>query len=885
MIFKILIALFILSDPLMAADRILQGDQLVSPTNASNVRVTDYKLYDGSGEALDWTNRRCKDSSGKFSLDWNNHITWDNAEITSMDWNQRWLQDNAGFTRVNWQNGSLSDALGNQVLNFNGNLNAGRTFDLAPDVVCCDGVTNVNVNSTITNSADVINRGLTNLDLSLQFDPINNGFKIGDSTQGQFYLLNAQTSHVSSGEMGGLTGANFNLQFGDPALVITGGKANNITGIVNRLGTYDGHEINGYTGYQANGDIGGQFKTGSGFTIFNSGFNFAATSGDILNYQAFSHNSQFANNMTSSHDLSVYGNNWQFQNGFVGGVATSFSDFATMQNGSTLQGYSSININPEFQTGSTVNQNSSITNISPHGAGSFPLGVTGLNVDVSNLSAVATLDKTAASISGGKFNYGVDVAIPNASGAYVPFSSNVHATVQNGSPIANSYGFSHVLNTLFEIHDDIGDDGLGLKLGHTMVAATGTMEVDSGKTVDAYNGYLFGQAVISPSAGTINYLKGFRAAGLLPGGGSLTVNNQMAFAVESIWCSFATNCWGLYDDSGAENYVSKMAILTADKKVYSDSLLGLGDQSVMSGDIHSQIRNVHLKTDPTVYAIDAGYAGLTTDTFTDNSATAVVGIHNTSKANVASGKAIGGLAGIFNTVSRAESGDDGDVPFAFGVLTNFASGNSATKTTDLYASYFAGFHSIDSNANQIGAMYDFYAQASSIGSGAVTNRYGIVIEADSGYTKNNWLSGKTLLGGTSFSAPAETLHVLGDVTVNDGHFGIIQTTPPTPAVDANAGTSATCSMNASTDNAGIINLTTGSVAWASGIQCTITFNSTFANTPVCTLTAIDSNAATKAVVLGVYPTWNTNTFDINFTNADIGTNTYQWSYICVGGTP
>ena len=75
-------------------------------------------------------------------------------------------------------------------------------------------------------------------------------------------------------------------------------------------------------------------------------------------------------------------------------------------------------------------------------------------------------------------------------------------------------------------------------------------------------------------AGTLSNAYMFKAAGILPQGGSLAVTNQYGFHVDpTLFCSVGTNCWGFFEDGSAtvENHMSKLAIGTASKKVGNSS--------------------------------------------------------------------------------------------------------------------------------------------------------------------------------------------------------------------------------------------------------------------------------------------------------------------------
>lgn len=114
--------------------------------------------------------------------------------------------------------------------------------------------------------------------------------------------------------------------------------------------------------------------------------------------------------------------------------------------------------------------------------------------------------------------------------------------------------------------------------------------------------------------------------------------------------------------------------------------------------------------------------------------------------------------------------------------------------------------------------------------------------------------------------------------VKDGHVKSDQTTAPVATVNANAGTSATCSVSGATDTAGTVELVTGSAAWASGAQCAIVFNTTYNVAPKCVLSPINANAA--AAALSVYTSKTTTGLTLNFANADTAATTYQWDYYC-----
>ncbi len=115
------------------------------------------------------------------------------------------------------------------------------------------------------------------------------------------------------------------------------------------------------------------------------------------------------------------------------------------------------------------------------------------------------------------------------------------------------------------------------------------------------------------------------------------------------------------------------------------------------------------------------------------------------------------------------------------------------------------------------------------------------------------------------------------LSISNGHI-ISAGTAPLATPDANAGTSATCTV-AGTDIAGTITLTTGSAAWATGSQCAVTFNVAYGAAPRCSITP--TNAAASAALQNVYVTKSTTALTVNFVNPDNQANTDTWDYSCM----
>ena len=163
-----------------------------------------------------------------------------------------------------------------------------------------------------------------------------------------------------------------------------------------------------------------------------------------------------------------------------------------------------------------------------------------------------------------------------------------------------------------------------------------------------------------------------------------------------------------------------------------------------------------------------------------------------------------------------------------------------------------------------------------------TTSSGIVVQTVAGQSSGNILQAQDSTGAVlasldyqgNLTVKAATIN--GALTIN-GHVITGNTTgSTTAAVNANAGSGGTpaCTVSGN-DTGGQVTLTTGTSAWSSGVQCTITFASAFGSAPH----PVMSNATNvSAAAVGVYVNSATNNFTINFINADTAQHTYVWNY-------
>jgi hypothetical protein len=118
-----------------------------------------------------------------------------------------------------------------------------------------------------------------------------------------------------------------------------------------------------------------------------------------------------------------------------------------------------------------------------------------------------------------------------------------------------------------------------------------------------------------------------------------------------------------------------------------------------------------------------------------------------------------------------------------------------------------------------------------------------------------------------------------NITTHD-HLKLLGDGVVTAAANANAGSSATCTIAHDGDLSGQVTLTPGGTGITTGAQCAITFNETYGVAPLCHLEATEANSAAAGNSNQLYVTSSTSLFTIN---AGVGLTTglaYTWNYLC-----
>lgn len=423
-------------------------------------------------------------------------------------------------------------------------------------------------------------------------------------------------------------------------------------------------------------------------------------------------------------------------------------------------------------------------------------------------------------------------------------------------------------------------------LGVSALGLPAVIDIGAGSTVDKVAGATFALSLAGGGSGNIDNV--YLCRSLAIPNGTTTVTNLYGYEMDLPFGGVATNSWGVYIAPDINNWMKGSLKIggtagSTDKAVNSDygldvdqsKLSTFGDSNLISGDLRSMVRSGFHEIDPSVgvAASRLNFLGVLDTEYTDDNGTNTINTYQLNKIKIAAGKTLSGIAcNYFGGIGRAEADDEGHLPNAFNYFATLTHGGASAKVTDSYASYACGFHSVGPDGT-VGTWADFLSMSSSIPLGVITGEmYGIFIQADTNYTKHNWIAGNTRLGSASYTAPTASLEVAGDAKLIEGHLQSTQATAPTIAASGNAGTGATASL-VGTDMAGTAELDTGLLP-GTGDQCTITFNRVYSVAPVVLLTPASAGAA----VAGIYVTATTTDFTVNAIIALTASATIKWNY-------
>lgn len=146
--------------------------------------------------------------------------------------------------------------------------------------------------------------------------------------------------------------------------------------------------------------------------------------------------------------------------------------------------------------------------------------------------------------------------------------------------------------------------------------------------------------------------------------------------------------------------------------------------------------------------VSAGIFNASSDTTASGSNT-TIGINGVASATVQSGAENDKtLAGMNFAITRGDTTDQGILDTMNGAnVLMFINSDTAGVTQKAYGFSNTTF----SSKGTLTDLYDFYSERVPSGTGVITNHYGVYVKDDSTTPVKNWLSGRTQMGGSSFS--------------------------------------------------------------------------------------------------------------------------------------
>jgi len=441
--------------------------------------------------------------------------------------------------------GNFTDATIGNATNISGNLSFSGTTANSQGVNGVNSFLQFNDSTTTTNGVNGLSSGI-DVNNTAALNGINGSnvyINMRDTaTHGGINLnsvgLNQEDSAVNTG---GVNGFNANLQFSGTS--DTAG-VNIFNGYVN---TVDTAHLDSLTGINLNPEIQG--------------------TSDVDNITMGSFSGQIRGSSTVDN---------------LTGVTVN----PQMSGSAAVTNFTGLNVSPQVNGTSTLASSLTGIQLSPSSAADLP-GVKGIDINMSgatlSAAAIAAGEHKTAISTDGAISAGYSYTVPAAATFFQQHYLGGTANVANGAP-TSAFGFGTNLAQTVTLHDDWSIDASGL--GYVDVGFVGALNFDTGTTMAKWTGAL-GGAGNPGGAGTLTDAIMFRAAGILPQGGTLTVTNAYGFQVDPVLaCLTGTNCWGFFEDTAAaENHLSKLAIGTSTKKVAnSDTALEIGNsKSFLNG--------------------------------------------------------------------------------------------------------------------------------------------------------------------------------------------------------------------------------------------------------------------------------------------------------------
>lgn len=596
------------------------SDQVLDIGNASARWRRGYfsTLNDNSDNVIiDLTNRNLDDATGTASVDWQGKnllesdgttalLNWSGTSLTALAPNIVFQNGTEGIAGEIWTSTDTSGtgawaapaAPINTPSTFagfdsSGNLNPiggwsittenGATQSESVDVLA-QSLNDFSMDVVPTADSSGVYR--TAIEESAPLDPTNTGFQIGNTSTGNGGVtirnMNFNPSPgVQAGNIGYIQGGD---TWGDGTATglvyqwnfISHGDefANNFT--VNSYTGYGlyphfdlGSELHDATEVNLNGEFDGD---STGFITAIGLFNNFGASSTIAHY----HEIEAGGDGNTTAAIADYVNyNGYLNNAHIGQLTGIQFDPQNLIVDNHAQGMQ-VNFN-----GLTLNDNVDMLSING-GSNTLASGKNLMGISVNLSGFTSDQQKRGMDITDGALTVGsnVDSGILTLSGEFQNNILGGEFHIASGSPVTSTFGFGNNLGITFFAEDSMGPDMfLGSEsLGFSINGFVDQIAVTSGSTVDTLQYMLAGGSFAAPSTGgTITNVAGFRSIGIINGGGSLTLTNEIQFHADSaVDLGSPTNLWGFRADStNADNWFAKDLVVGGTSMTPTNASVGI----------------------------------------------------------------------------------------------------------------------------------------------------------------------------------------------------------------------------------------------------------------------------------------------------------------------
>lgn len=574
------------------------------------------------------------------------------------------------------------------------------------------------------------NDSLTIHSVSANLDSAATGFNMG-SAGNSVTLLNAGFNYQGNGSTyGRLVYQNWNTGFGNGTDPVT---FNGLSGVFIGWNAAANVTVNGqHLSYSSSVSMDAAAISTANFSVSGYSETSQLSTADVYGYNAFYaqpnigtiKNTHNFNGLTINPTITTFEGNAGYFGAIISGAITNQG----------TNGYFGIQVNPTITHLTSNSYGMSIDGITTDGTATWSgcilssnnIVTTGdvkvLNINTLNGSGHAAID------SSGHHFLNVGVTLANGLGQANGNVIGGQITIPNGTAITTTDFFGNNLAFGINLGDGTSSFTSSSPVGLSAVGFVGQVVGDG--DADLINFLLNGYAPVFN--GNVTRINNTHNA-CFPNSGTGTLDESVLMLVSQPAGPVGTDNWGFRADSPhLDNYLPKLAIGTTNKKAASPFVL----------DIVGQTQTKSTAVDAGVYG---HYVTLTSSTTADASNELFAFSSEnfaTVNATFTNSKV---LIGSSQSVTRGDGSDDGTLSGICGHESNLRVSSGAGGVTGIAVSFLSLIAAISGTVTDV---YHFYGQPIQSG-GTFTNQYGIYLPHDAVTPMKNWLSGQTVIGGTS----------------------------------------------------------------------------------------------------------------------------------------